>query len=135
MIADLLKPNEVDLILRVPFGRSAKLAKEGKLPHILLPDGSIRFRPEDVQRITGQAPAQEALTDLPGLAVKLRLAPDWLKAELDAGRIPFRESEAGQLFSVGEVLTCLLRRLVAGDAGARAILRRHPDAQEGGFNE
>lgn len=39
----LLKPAEVDLLLRYPAGRSLKLARAGRLPHIVLPDGSIRF--------------------------------------------------------------------------------------------
>lgn len=42
-MSTLLMPREVDRILRYPRGRSAKLARAGKLPHIRLPDGEIRF--------------------------------------------------------------------------------------------
>jgi len=48
---DLLKPREVDLMLRYPAGRSARLAKRGLLPCVRLPDGEIRFREKDLQRI------------------------------------------------------------------------------------
>ena len=43
MDARLLKPYELDTILRYPSGRSMRLAKAGKIPHIQLPDGEIRF--------------------------------------------------------------------------------------------
>jgi len=47
----LLKPGEVDLLMRYPRGRCARLAREGRLPHIKLPDGEIRFLESDVQKI------------------------------------------------------------------------------------
>lgn len=47
----LLTPIEVDDLLRYPLGKSQRLAKAGKLPHIKLPDGSIRFYPEDIDAI------------------------------------------------------------------------------------
>lgn len=47
----LLKPREVDLLLRYPAGRAARLAKRGLLPSIRLPDGEIRFRETDVRKI------------------------------------------------------------------------------------
>ena len=51
MNIELLKPDELDLILRYPLGRCVKLAKAGRIPHIVLPDGSIRFRERDVQNL------------------------------------------------------------------------------------
>lgn len=39
----LLKPREVDLMLRYPSGRTLRLAKAGHIPFIRLPDGEIRF--------------------------------------------------------------------------------------------
>lgn len=39
----LLKPREVDLLLRYPSGRTRRLAKAGQIPFIRLPDGEIRF--------------------------------------------------------------------------------------------
>ncbi len=41
---DLTRPEEVDRLLRWPAGRAHRLARRGKLPHVLLPDGAIRFR-------------------------------------------------------------------------------------------
>ena len=42
-MSTLLIPREVDRLFRYPRGRSAKLARAGKLPYIRLPDGEIRF--------------------------------------------------------------------------------------------
>jgi hypothetical protein len=47
----LLKPVEVDRLLRYPHGRSAKLARAGKFPHIVLPDGEIRFVGKIIERL------------------------------------------------------------------------------------
>jgi predicted site-specific integrase-resolvase len=47
----LLKPNEVDLLLRYPLGRTAKLAKAGRIPFICLPDGAIRVDEAEIERI------------------------------------------------------------------------------------
>lgn len=44
----LLKPKQVDRILQWPFGKTARLAKQGIIPHILLPDGQIRFSSKDI---------------------------------------------------------------------------------------
>ena len=47
----LLKPNEVDLIFRYPLGRSQRLARAGKIPHISLPDGELRFDREVIYEL------------------------------------------------------------------------------------
>lgn len=47
----LLVPPEVDQLLRYPIGRSERLAKQNKIRHIRLPDGSIRFKKETIDRI------------------------------------------------------------------------------------
>ena len=47
----LLKPREVDVLLRYPAGRSLRLAKRGLLPCIQLPDGEIRFDETEIDRI------------------------------------------------------------------------------------
>ena len=47
----ILFPIEVDSILRMDFGTAEKMARAGALPHIVLPDGNIRFREDDVARI------------------------------------------------------------------------------------
>jgi hypothetical protein len=46
----LLTPFEVDRLLRYAFGRSEQLARDGVLPHVELPCGSIRFRAEEINR-------------------------------------------------------------------------------------
>jgi hypothetical protein len=58
MVDELLKPKEVDILLRYPAGRATRLAKRGLLPYILLPDGSIRFRQGDIEALVAR-PAQE----------------------------------------------------------------------------
>ena len=45
-------PGKVDEALGWPFGRSERLAKLGRLPHYRLPDGSIRFRLDEVLAVT-----------------------------------------------------------------------------------
>lgn len=39
----LLLGEDVDRRLNWPLGRSERLARRGKLPHAVLPDGAIRF--------------------------------------------------------------------------------------------
>ena len=51
----LLTPYETDKLLRYPRGRAVRLARAGKLPAVLLPDGEVRFRAGDLQRIISEA--------------------------------------------------------------------------------
>jgi len=51
MEIELLKTKEVDLLLRYPYGKTARLAKAGKIPHIRLPDGGIRIRKDDIETL------------------------------------------------------------------------------------
>jgi hypothetical protein len=64
MHIQLLKPVEVDLLLRYPPGRSLRLAKVGLLPHVLLPDGEVRFEEEAIAAVlvrrNRRAQSQEA---------------------------------------------------------------------------
>lgn len=53
----LLVPREVDRLLRYPRGRAARLARNGQLRHVVLPDGEIRFRREDIDRLLAGPPA------------------------------------------------------------------------------
>ena len=46
----LLTSNELDRMLRYPAGRSRRLAREGLIPHVRLPDGEIRFAPDETER-------------------------------------------------------------------------------------
>ena len=45
----LLTPREVDQLLRYPRGRATRLARVGKLPAVIPPDGEIRFDPEAIE--------------------------------------------------------------------------------------
>jgi len=40
---------EIDKRLTWPLGRAERLARRGKLPHVVLPDGSIRFRWDQIK--------------------------------------------------------------------------------------
>jgi predicted site-specific integrase-resolvase len=51
MKTQLLKPCEVDLLLRYPTGRSLRLARAGRIAHFVLPDGEIRFEEAEIKRI------------------------------------------------------------------------------------
>lgn len=58
MDIQLLKPTEVDLLFRYPTGRALKLAKAGRIPHIVLPDGEIRFHEAEIRAVV--RPHQES---------------------------------------------------------------------------
>ena len=60
MTEELLKPREVDLLLRYPAGRAARLAKKGLLPHVCLPDGELRFRESDLMQILHPSIGEQA---------------------------------------------------------------------------
>ncbi|MBN2131778.1 MAG: hypothetical protein JW741_19920 [Sedimentisphaerales bacterium] len=49
-MSNLLTPHDVDQLLRYPNGRSARLAREGKLPCIILPDGEVRFDQDQIEQ-------------------------------------------------------------------------------------
>ena len=51
MNTELLKPNEVGLLLRLQERRLIRLAKSGRIPHIVLPDGNIRFEKTEIERL------------------------------------------------------------------------------------
>lgn len=55
----LLVPHEVDRLLRYPRGRSVRLAKAGKLPHVILPDGGFRFYQDDIERLLSRRDENE----------------------------------------------------------------------------
>ena len=44
-----LYPEDIDKRLNWPLGRAQRLARHRKLPHVLLPDGSIRFEWEAIE--------------------------------------------------------------------------------------
>lgn len=53
----LLYPEDVDQRLNWPPGRAERLARQQRLPHVLLPDGSIRFDWEQIESLILQVPA------------------------------------------------------------------------------
>ncbi len=53
-MTELLKPFEVSLLLRCPELRILRLAKAGRIPHIVLPDGQIRFEKAEIDRLIEQ---------------------------------------------------------------------------------
>lgn len=59
----LLYPEDVDLQLNWPLGTAKRLARRKRLPHVVLPDGSIRFEPADVEAMLVRIPAP-ALEDV-----------------------------------------------------------------------
>jgi hypothetical protein len=46
-----LIPQQVDLMYQWPRGRAARLARAGKLPGHQLPDGSIRFKSDELLKL------------------------------------------------------------------------------------
>lgn len=51
---NLLKPREVDVVLRYPAGRTLRLAKKGLIRSIILPDGEVRIPESVVQNLIGE---------------------------------------------------------------------------------
>jgi len=47
----LLYPEDIDQRLNWPLGRAERLARQRRLPFVLLPDGSIRFRWEEIEEL------------------------------------------------------------------------------------
>ena len=45
-----IEPGDLDRRLSYRRGRSARLARKGLIPHVLLPDGEIRFDPEVIDK-------------------------------------------------------------------------------------
>ena len=50
-MVNLLKPTEVDELFRYGAGRSKRLAMQGLIPHIVLPNGDIRFTLSDIEKL------------------------------------------------------------------------------------
>lgn len=52
----LLYSEEIDKRLNWPLGRAERLARRRKLPHVRLPDGSIRFEWEKIEPLLERVP-------------------------------------------------------------------------------
>src|SRR5690242_9264722 len=58
--APMMTGFEIDSLLKWPKGRAERLARQGRLPHYVLPDGkSIRFKREDIEALIERRPALE----------------------------------------------------------------------------
>ena len=51
-------PEDVDRRLNWPLGRAERLARRKRLPHVRLPDGSIRFEWEAIAPLVQKVPAE-----------------------------------------------------------------------------
>lgn len=54
-----LYPEDIDRRLTWPLGRAERLARRGRLPHIRLPDGSLRFEWEVIEALVQRIPANQ----------------------------------------------------------------------------
>jgi hypothetical protein len=59
---NLLCPEEIDQRLRWPLGRTERLARQRRLPYLLLPDGSMRFDLDEIERLILRVPST-SITD------------------------------------------------------------------------
>jgi hypothetical protein len=57
-MSDFVHPDQIDTLFEWPLGTAARMARRGKLPHYVLPDGSIRFRREEVEALVRHVPLQ-----------------------------------------------------------------------------
>lgn len=56
MPTELLYPDDIDTRLNWPPGRTSRLARSGKLPHYILPDGSIRLSWDEITPLIQHVP-------------------------------------------------------------------------------
>jgi hypothetical protein len=54
-----LYAEDIDRRLNWPLGTATRLARRHRLPHYSLPDGSLRFRWEEVQALVRHVPPSE----------------------------------------------------------------------------
>jgi hypothetical protein len=58
----VLYPDDIDTRLNWPAGTAKRLARRGRLPHIRLPDGSIRFEWSEIEPLIQRVPIREQQT-------------------------------------------------------------------------
>jgi hypothetical protein len=56
VIGDLVYPEQIDRYLNWPLGTAARLARRQRLPHYLLPAGSVRFRRDEIEPLVRHVP-------------------------------------------------------------------------------
>lgn len=54
----LLYPEDVDRRLNWPLGNTERLARRKRLPHVVLPDGSIRFDWSEIEPLLRHVDAE-----------------------------------------------------------------------------
>lgn len=63
IVHDLVKLGEADIIFRYPTGRTKRLVRQGKIAHIVLPDGEIRIRRQDIEALLTKTEPKEPEVD------------------------------------------------------------------------
>ncbi|QDU44600.1 hypothetical protein Mal52_30860 [Symmachiella dynata] len=53
----LVYSDDIDRKLNWKQGRAERLARQRRLPHVILPDGSIRFDPTEIEALLVRVPA------------------------------------------------------------------------------
>ncbi len=54
-----LYPEEIDERLNWPLGRAERLARRRRLPHVVLPDGSVRFEWQEIESLIRRVPLDQ----------------------------------------------------------------------------
>ena len=54
-----LYPEDIDKRLSWPLGRAERLARRREIPHVVLPDGSVRFTWEQIEPLIRVVPADQ----------------------------------------------------------------------------
>jgi len=49
-MAEILTPEQVDEMWKLPRGKAQRLARRGALPALLFPDGTVRFDADELHR-------------------------------------------------------------------------------------
>ncbi len=62
-MCEYLYPEDVDRRLSWPLGRAERLAQQRRLPYVLLPDGSIRIRWEDIESLVMTVPSTASTSE------------------------------------------------------------------------
>ncbi len=60
-----LYPEDIDQRLSWPLGRAERLARRRRLPHVLLPDGSIRFEWEEIEKLVERVSVEAGREAIP----------------------------------------------------------------------
>jgi len=62
---ELLYATDVDQRLNWPLGKAERLARQRRLPYVLLPDGSFRFEWEEIKQLLLFVPPTVSLKGVP----------------------------------------------------------------------